>query len=800
MIRRIALCALVVFAAACTGNDPGTAHDIASASARNQARADAAKTLARHGDAQAAARVAGNRDAFASAPDHGDLVHYTNDAVHQRGAYTWHRTELSEAHALHAIAQGMLHVSAPDGTILDFQYDRIFEHASGDWTWIGHMVGKAGEQAIITFGEKAVFGTLAQPGKLPLQLTVRDGVSWLIETTPRKLAGMSNVSARSSKPDFIIPPLSAPVTNPRVWAEGASPISTAATAPASAAASTTTVDLVIGYTPGFRDWYGGTAAAATRLNYLVDFTSVAYVNSGINAQVRLVATLLVNGYTTINSNNTALQELTGYSDGPTTPNPAFNALRAARETYGADLVSLVRKFHTPENDGCGSAWLIGAGKQGIQAGVGWEDFGYSVVSDGSDFDESNYDSYPIASCRDEMLAHALGHNMGAAHDRATAMDGDGVLDDPEDYGAYAYSFGYRTDANHGNFYTIMANGEAPQDGATPYRTFSTPLTTFCGGRACGTVNDDNARTLRQTIPVVATFRATMVPLQPGMDEDFNGDGKADVLWRNRITGAVVIWRSANIATPQYAGSATEAWVIVGTGDFNGDGKADILWRNPYTGGNTIWKSGSSATVQGAGSASPSWRVVGVGDFDGDAKSDILWREQSTGRNVIWKSAHPLTPLQIAVVSPAWFVVGVGDFDGDGRSDVLWRNMSTGANMFWRYGNSAAQTTLTTSADLNWKVTGVADFDADGNDDILWRHAGVGANQIWKSGSYASRQALAAAPLAWKVEATGDYNGDGRADILWRNASTGADTIWKSASRDTQQTVATVADVDWGIAP
>jgi len=77
---------------------------------------------------------------------------------------------------------------------------------------------------------------------------------------------------------------------------------------------------------------------------------------------------------------------------------------------------------------------------------------------------------------------------------------------------------------------------------------------------------------------------------------------------------------------------------------------------------------------------------------------------------------------------------------------------------------------------------------------------VGANQIWKSGSYASRQALAAAPLAWKVEATGDYNGDGRADILWRNASTGADTIWKSASRDTQQTVATVADVDWGIAP
>ena len=80
----------------------------------------------------------------------------------------------------------------------------------------------------------------------------------------------------------------------------------------------------------------------------------------------------------------ALEKLSGYQ-APAhgiTPDPAFNALRAARETYGADLVSLVRKFQAPENDSCGVAWLLGGGKQGIDADVGWDDLGYSVVSDG----------------------------------------------------------------------------------------------------------------------------------------------------------------------------------------------------------------------------------------------------------------------------------------------------------------------------------------------------------------------------------------------------------------------------------
>src|SRR3546814_11752256 len=123
-------------------------------------------------------------------------------------------------------------------------------------------------------------------------------------------------------------------------------------------------------------------------------------------------------YTDTNSNDTALEQLSVYKSGsgPVTPNAAFNALRAAREQYGADLVSLVRDFRDPEQDGCGLAWLLGGGLQGIGAGEGWDELGYSVVGDGIDAvtDGKNY------YCLDETLAHEIVNNMGAAHARETA--------------------------------------------------------------------------------------------------------------------------------------------------------------------------------------------------------------------------------------------------------------------------------------------------------------------------------------------------------------------------------------------
>jgi hypothetical protein len=70
---------------------------------------------------------------------------------------------------------------------------------------------------------------------------------------------------------------------------------------------------------------------------------------------------------------------------------------------------------------------------------------------------------------------------------------------------------------------------------------------------------------------------------------------------------------------------------------NGDGKADILWRNSTTGQVYIWlMNGTTLTSSGSlGSVSSDWSIAGVGDFDGNGTSDTLWRNSTTGQVYIW---------------------------------------------------------------------------------------------------------------------------------------------------------------------
>jgi len=643
----------------------------------------------------------------------------------------------------------------------------------------------------VTFGAHAAFGSIAQPDKLPLRLTVRDGVSWLVETDGAKVAGIVNAATRPQRPDFFIPP-----SSHRGSATGTGPAM--ASAPATAAAGTATantVDLVIGYTQGFAAANGGNSGAVTRLNYLVDVANAAYVNSGISATARLVATVPVT-YTDTNTNDDALAKLTGYdanSNSSIPTDPAFNALRAARDQYGADLVSLVRTFNTPENGGCGIAWLIGGGQSGVAQSD--SDFGYSVVSDGRDTGTDGKSYF----CLDETLAHELGHNMGAAHDLKTSEGDDGVLQ-ADEYGAYPYSFGYKTAAGTGNFYTIMAYGDT---GQTIYRIFSDPRSTFCGGRACGTTTQaDNARTLTQTIPIIATFRASLVGSVGGVAaSDFDNDGRSDVFWRNTSNGGNTIWKSANRNTSQgVVGVTSQSWKVVGVGDFDGDGRADALWRNFSSGGNTIWKSGNRDTQQAVVGVPLSWQVVGVGDFDGDGKSDILWRNFSSGGNTIWKSGNRNTQQTVVSVPLSWHVVGIGDFDGDGKSDILWRNFSSGGNTIWKSGNRDTQQSVVGVTSQSWKVVGVGDFDADGRSDIVWRNFSTGGNTIWKSGNRNTSLAMVGvSSQSWHVVQVGDFDGDGKSDVLWRNFSTGSNTIWKTANRNTEQAVAGVY-LAWTVVP
>ena len=77
---------------------------------------------------------------------------------------------------------------------------------------------------------------------------------------------------------------------------------------------------------------------------------------------------------------------------------------------------------------------------------------------------------------------------------------------------------------------------------------------------------------------------------------FNGGEQADILWRDSATGANLVWLMSGTTYSTFsttlAADTHLDWKIVGVGDFNGDGVADIVWRNSSTGANRVWLTSS----------------------------------------------------------------------------------------------------------------------------------------------------------------------------------------------------------------
>ena len=273
----------------------------------------------------------------------------------------------------------------------------------------------------------------------------------------------------------------------------------------------------------------------------------------------------------------------------------------------------------------------------------------------------------------------------------------------------------------------------------------------------------------------------------GHAADFNGDGRDDVLWRSG-SGRVTDWlgqASGGFATNFGSADANAGlnWHIAAMDDFNGDGRGDLLWRSA-SGDMFGWLGQANGGFLNNSSnfyvnVDPSWQIAASGDFNGDGRGDLLWRDAS-GRVTDWLGqANGGFVSNFANADAAagldWHIAATGDFNGDNRTDILWRN-DNGDLFDWlsQPGGGFASNSVNSYVhiDTSWQVVGSGDFNGDGRDDILWRD-NTGRVTDWlgqANGGFVTNfaNADANAGLRWQIVSTGDFNGDGRDDILWRN--------------------------------
>lgn len=372
-------------------------------------------------------------------------------------------------------------------------YEETRASDSGNNIWVGYLKDYGTDfRVVVTSGPEGSVGNIFTPSG-ELELTMQGNQQWLVDRKASKLNSfIADHSDAHIVPTTLIGKPSGGATPNQPMLAGLTDTTSTST-PATTTTTTTSttapanvVDLLVLTTPGFQTVRG--TSWRLRIDQVVALANQAYIDSKVSTKVRLVGVEIIN--TPDNTSNTTTVTTMAAAGAP------FNNVPTLRNTYGADLVTLIRPFYNAAQGGsCGVGYVLGSANYNISM---YAAYAYSVVSDGKDTAGTSY------YCTDYTLAHEMGHNMGSMHDRATvASQGGGQ-------GAYSYGFGYGLS---GTFGTIMSY-ISPRIGK-----FSNPKDLTCGGKyACGisevnntTSSANNVLSLNNTGAAVASFRPTQVP-------------------------------------------------------------------------------------------------------------------------------------------------------------------------------------------------------------------------------------------------------------------------------------------------
>ncbi len=305
------------------------------------------------------------------------------------------------------------------------------------------------------------------------------------------------------------------------------------------------VDILVAYSAAARARSGSALGITNTIRGAVDYTNQAFFNSGIATTLNLVGVKEV----TIAESGSCLFDLAQITN---LGNTSGNELNSLRQQTGADLVSLIIT-------------------DGDCAGIGY------VLSNTTGNPDAAYSLTALNTSTTQLtFAHEIGHNLGAAHDRANSGGS----------GLFPYSYGYQNTTADPFFRDLMsyecAGAPCPRQ---PY--FSNPNVRVFGrptGVAASAPNSaDVAATFALSAPVVANYRPRNPNPDPALVPAITVSPAKNDVPRAGGTFTVTIRASANL---EWIARATP-WLPIG--EIRGFGNADIVVRVPAN--NTIGSRG-----------------------------------------------------------------------------------------------------------------------------------------------------------------------------------------------------------------